>query len=176
MREARKKKEQEAIASNASSSELSSSSEDGDDVESYRVHSKKDKKGKGKKNDDNKYAIIFFNYSSMSMINHDRKSFINVPGGSQIRSRRRLPRSGPVLLDPPLPAVATCACPSQPGKRRAQRTGHPPLAWWLPRSGRGWLDLAAGGQILMAGGRMPAVRAVQVPASSCRDGAHGWAR
>ena len=49
-REARKKKEQEAKASNASSSELSSSSEDGDDDESYQVHSKTDKKGKGKKN------------------------------------------------------------------------------------------------------------------------------
>ena len=79
--EARKKKEQEAKASNASSSELSSSSEDGDDDESYRVHSKKDKKGKGKKNDDNKYTTVSFNYSSMSMTNHDRKSFINVPAG-----------------------------------------------------------------------------------------------
>jgi hypothetical protein len=80
-REARKKKEQEAKASNASSSELSSSSEDGDDDESYQVHSKKDKKGKSKKNDDNKYTAIFFNYSSMSMTNHDRKSFINMPTG-----------------------------------------------------------------------------------------------
>ena len=79
-REARKK-EQEAKASNASSSELSSNSEDGDDDESYQVHSKKDKKGKGKKNDDNKYAVVSFNYSSMSMTNHDRKSFINVPVG-----------------------------------------------------------------------------------------------
>jgi hypothetical protein len=43
------------------------------------VHSKKDKKGKGKKNGDNKYAIVSFNYSSMSMTNYDRKSFINVP-------------------------------------------------------------------------------------------------
>ena len=80
-REARKKKEQEAKASNASSSELSSSSEDGDDNESYQVHSKKDKKWKGKKNDDNKYAVVSFNYSSMSMTNHDCKSFINVPAG-----------------------------------------------------------------------------------------------
>jgi hypothetical protein len=54
-REARKKKEQEAKASKASSSELSRSFEDGYDDESYQVHSK-DKKGKGKKNDDNKYA------------------------------------------------------------------------------------------------------------------------
>jgi hypothetical protein len=45
------------------------------------VHSKKDKKGKGKKNDDNKYVIVSFNYSSMSMTNYDRKSFINVPVG-----------------------------------------------------------------------------------------------
>jgi hypothetical protein len=45
------------------------------------VHSKKDKKGKGKKNDDNKYATVSFNYSSMSMINHDCKSFINMSTG-----------------------------------------------------------------------------------------------
>ena len=45
------------------------------------MHSKKDKKGKGKKNDDNKYAAVSFNYSSMSMTNHDCKSFINVPTG-----------------------------------------------------------------------------------------------
>ena len=42
------------------------------------MHSKKDKKGKGMKNDDNKYAAVSFNYSSV-MTNHDRKSFINVP-------------------------------------------------------------------------------------------------
>ena len=41
---------------------------------------KKDKKGKGKAND-NKYATVSFNYSFMSMTNHDRKSFINVPAG-----------------------------------------------------------------------------------------------
>ena len=79
-RETRKKK-QEAKASNASSSELSSSSEDSDGDESYQVHSKKDKKGKDKKNDDNKYVAVSFNYSSMSMTNHDRKFFINVPTG-----------------------------------------------------------------------------------------------
>ena len=45
------------------------------------MHSKKDKKGMGKKNDDNKYAAVSFNYSSMSITNHDRKSFINVPAG-----------------------------------------------------------------------------------------------
>jgi hypothetical protein len=45
------------------------------------VHSKKDKKGNSKKNDDNKYVAVSFNYSSMSMTNHDRKSFINVPVG-----------------------------------------------------------------------------------------------
>ena len=137
--------------------------------------SKKEKKGKGKA-DNNKYVAVSFNYSSMSMTNHDRKSFIIVPGGSQIRSRQRLPRFGVGLLDPPLLATATCACLSQPGKRRARRTGPPPLARWLHRSGRGRLDLAAGDQILTTGGRMPAVRAVQVPASSCRDGARGWAR
>ena len=43
------------------------------------MHGKKDKKGKGKKNDDKKYAAVSFNYSSMSITNHDRKSFINVP-------------------------------------------------------------------------------------------------
>ena len=43
------------------------------------MHSKKNKKGKGKKNDDNKYAAISFNYSSMSMTNHNRKSFIKLP-------------------------------------------------------------------------------------------------
>ena len=45
------------------------------------MHSKKDKKGKGKKNDNDKYAAVSFNYSSMSMTNHYRKSFINVPIG-----------------------------------------------------------------------------------------------
>ena len=50
------------------------------------MHSKKDKKGKGKKNDDNKYVAISFNYSSMSMTNHDRKSFINVPRASYLIS------------------------------------------------------------------------------------------
>ena len=40
------------------------------------MHSQKDKKEKDKKND-----CISFNYSSMSMTNHDRKSFINVPMG-----------------------------------------------------------------------------------------------
>jgi vacuolar-type H+-ATPase subunit H len=82
-REVRKKKEDEARATNTSSSELSSSSEDGDDDESYQVikHSKKDKKGMGKDNDNNKYAAVSFNYSAMSMTNHDRKSFINVPAG-----------------------------------------------------------------------------------------------
>ena len=42
---------------------------------------KDDNKGKGKKNDDNKYIVVSFNYSSMSMTNHDHKSFINVPTG-----------------------------------------------------------------------------------------------
>jgi flagellar biosynthesis GTPase FlhF len=50
-REARNKKGQEAKASNASSSEP----------------------------DNNKSAVVSFNYSSMSMTNHDRKSFINMP-------------------------------------------------------------------------------------------------
>jgi hypothetical protein len=80
-REARKKKEQEAKASNASLSEQSSSSKDGDDDESYQVHSKVDKKRRGKKNDENKYASVSFNYSSMSMTNHNRKSFSSVPVG-----------------------------------------------------------------------------------------------
>ena len=40
----------------------------------------KEKKGKGKA-DNNKFAIVLFNYSSMPMTNHDRKSFINVPVG-----------------------------------------------------------------------------------------------
>jgi hypothetical protein len=80
-REARKKKEKEAKAPNTSSSELSSISEDGDDDESYQVHNQKDKKEKGKKDNDNKYAAVSFNYSSMSMTNHDRKSFINMSMG-----------------------------------------------------------------------------------------------
>ena len=42
---------------------------------------RKDKKGKGKDDDNNKYAAISFNYSSMSMTNYDRKSFINVLTG-----------------------------------------------------------------------------------------------
>ena len=41
---------------------------------------KKEKKGKGK-SDNNKYAVVSFNYSSMPMTNHDRMSFINVPTG-----------------------------------------------------------------------------------------------
>jgi hypothetical protein len=41
---------------------------------------KKEKKGKGKA-DNNKCATISFNYSSMLMTNHDRRSFINVPTG-----------------------------------------------------------------------------------------------
>jgi hypothetical protein len=80
-REARKKKEKEANASNTSSSELSNNSEDGDDDESYQVHSKRDKKRKRKGNDNNKYAAVSFNYFAVSMTNHDRKSFINVPTG-----------------------------------------------------------------------------------------------
>jgi hypothetical protein len=43
--------------------------------------SRRTTKGKGKKNDDNKYAVVSFNYSSMSMTNYDHKSFINVPTG-----------------------------------------------------------------------------------------------
>ena len=82
-REARKKKEEEAKANNTSSSEISSSTEDGDDDESYQVTKggKKEKKGKGKVNSNNKYATVSFDYSSMSMPNHDRRSFINVPAG-----------------------------------------------------------------------------------------------
>jgi hypothetical protein len=59
---------------------MSSSSKDGDDDESYQLSKggKKEKKGKGKA-DNNKYAAISFNYSSMPMTNHDRRSFINVP-------------------------------------------------------------------------------------------------
>jgi hypothetical protein len=45
------------------------------------VHSKKDKKENGKKENDNKYVTVSFNYSSMSMTNHDRKSFIIVSVG-----------------------------------------------------------------------------------------------
>jgi hypothetical protein len=44
-------------------------------------HNKKDKKGKGKDNDNKKYAVVSFNYFIMSMTNHDHKSFINVPAG-----------------------------------------------------------------------------------------------
>jgi hypothetical protein len=42
---------------------------------------KKEKKGKGKVDSNNKYVIIYFNYSSMPMTNHDRRSFIDVPAG-----------------------------------------------------------------------------------------------
>ena len=50
--------------------------------ESYQVSkgNKKEKKGKGKA-DNNKYAVVSFNYSSIPMTNHDRRSFINVPAG-----------------------------------------------------------------------------------------------
>jgi hypothetical protein len=74
----KKKKLEEAKSSNTSSSELSSSTEDGDDDESYQVSKcgKKESKGKGS---DNKYAVISFDYSSMT--NNDRRSFINVPMG-----------------------------------------------------------------------------------------------
>ena len=41
---------------------------------------KKEKKGKGKANN-NKYATVSFNYSSVPMTNHDRRSFISVPTG-----------------------------------------------------------------------------------------------
>jgi len=86
-REARKKREEdkkkkleEDKANNTSSSELSSSIKDGDDDESYQMSKggKKESKGKG---NDNKYVAISFNYSSMSIPNHDRRSFINVPVG-----------------------------------------------------------------------------------------------
>jgi hypothetical protein len=80
-REDRKKKEKEAKASNTSSSELSSSSKDGNDDESYQVHRKRDKKGNAKGNDNNKYATVSFNYSTMSVTNYDHKSFINVLAG-----------------------------------------------------------------------------------------------
>ncbi|XP_066347718.1 protein PXR1-like [Miscanthus floridulus] len=62
-REARKKKEEEAKATNASSSELSSSFEDGDDDESYQMikNIRKDKKGKGKDDNNDKYATVSFN-------------------------------------------------------------------------------------------------------------------
>ena len=84
-REARKKikearkKEEEAKASNSSSSEVSSSTKDGDDDVSYQVSKggKKDSKVKG--NDNNKYAAISFNYSSMP--NHDYRAHINVSTG-----------------------------------------------------------------------------------------------
>ena len=80
-REARNKKEEEEKATSASSS-ISSSSEDRDDDESYQVSkgNKKEKKGKGEA-DNNKYAAVSFNYSSMPMTNHDRRSFINMPMG-----------------------------------------------------------------------------------------------
>ena len=42
---------------------------------------KKEKKGKGKADSNNKYAAVSFNYSSMPLTNHDRRSFINVPVG-----------------------------------------------------------------------------------------------
>ena len=42
---------------------------------------KKEKKGKGKTNSNNKYDVVSFNYSSMRLTNHDRRSFINVPAG-----------------------------------------------------------------------------------------------
>ena len=82
-REARKKKEEDAKAINTSSSEISSSSEDGDDDESYQVTKggMKEKKGKGEVVSNNKYAVVSFNYSSMPLTNHDRRSFINVPEG-----------------------------------------------------------------------------------------------
>ena len=53
-----------------------------DDDESYQVSkgNKKEKKGKGKA-DNNKYATVSFNYSSIPMTNHDQRSFINVPAG-----------------------------------------------------------------------------------------------
>ena len=81
-REARKKKEEEEKATNASSSDISSSSKDGDDDGSYQVSkgNKKEKKEKGKANN-NKYAAVSFNYSSIPMTNHDRRSFINVSTG-----------------------------------------------------------------------------------------------
>ena len=41
---------------------------------------KKEKKGKGKANN-NKYVAVSFNYSSIPMTNHDRRSFTNVPAG-----------------------------------------------------------------------------------------------
>ena len=41
---------------------------------------KKEKKGKGRA-DNNKYAVVSFNYCSIPMTNHDRRSFINVPVG-----------------------------------------------------------------------------------------------
>ena len=82
-REARKKKEEEAKAKNTSSSEISSSTKDRDDDESYQVTKggKKENKGKGGANSNNKYAAVSFNYSSMSMPNHDQRSFINVLAG-----------------------------------------------------------------------------------------------
>ena len=41
----------------------------------------KEKKGKGEVDSNNKYAAVSFNYSSMPMTNHDRRSFINVSVG-----------------------------------------------------------------------------------------------
>ena len=41
----------------------------------------KENKGKSGANSNNKYAAISFNHSSMSMPNHDWRSFINVPTG-----------------------------------------------------------------------------------------------
>ena len=46
----------------------------------YQRGGKREKKGKGKA-DNNKYATVSFNYSSMPMTNHDWRSFINVPAG-----------------------------------------------------------------------------------------------
>ena len=40
---------------------------------------KKEKKQKGKADPNNKCGAVSFNYSSMPMTNHDRRSFINVP-------------------------------------------------------------------------------------------------
>ena len=45
-----------------------------------RGGNKKEKRGKGKANN-NKYVIVSFNYSSIPMTNHDRRPFINVPVG-----------------------------------------------------------------------------------------------
>jgi len=45
-----------------------------------RGGNKKEKRGKGKANN-NKYVIVSFNYSSIPMTNHDRRFVINVPVG-----------------------------------------------------------------------------------------------